>query len=239
MNEIIKTKIERPYFDLVISYRKDNLADESVIKEMYDENIYDISARHLVQENPVVLDIGANIGTFTLLVLKIAQEANMTVTIYAVEPEKNNLELLKTNLDQNPELFQNGSKVIIIEKGLSDFNGTSFISNEAGGSRLQDNNDEMQKIEIMTYEDMVKEYSIDKIDFTKIDIEGSEIPLISAITKSSLLKSHFYAIEFDSFNKITGFIDLLKPFLNDFSFRTFGVPKNGCNLYLENHTWEK
>lgn len=235
---IVQKRIKRPYFSLKIHHRKDDVADLAVIDEMFNKNVYELEGYKLEQEHPVVLDIGANIGTFTLLTLKVAQENNKAVTVYAIEPEKNNLELLKMNIQSNPLLFANGSRAIIIEKGLSDFNGTSQITNESGGSRLVDDKNS-QTIEIITFDDLMKSYEIGKVDFTKIDIEGSETPLLDGASSETILASHFYAIEFDRFNNIEGFLKTMTPFMKDFSFKTWGIPANGCNVYFENHHWSQ
>ena len=77
--------------------------------------------------------------------------------------------------------------------------------------------------------------SENKIDFVKCDIEGSELPMITGASEASILRARRYAIEFDEHNNPEDFVSIIKPFLNDFSFSTFGVPERGCNIYLENH----
>lgn len=237
MNKI-KTIIPRPQLPIVVYYREDDDADKAVLSEMFSENVYRLEGYKIGSDNPVVLDIGANIGTFTLLVLSLAHAQNIPVTVYAVEPEENNLELLKENLDANPRLFEHGSSVIILEVGVSDFSGKSRITNQSGGSRLSDGED-LQEIDIVTYDELIKANDIDKIDFVKIDIEGSEYPLINGASRKNLLRAHYYAIEWDTQNTKETFTDILNPFLDDFSFQTWGVPNNGCNLYLENHSWNE
>lgn len=235
----VKTVVARPYHNLVISHRKDDVADLAVIKEMFVDNVYDMQGYKMEQDRPVILDIGANIGTFTLLCLSIAQENNRAITVYAVEPEEHNLAFLKKNLAQNSHLFEGGSEVIIVEKGISDFNGRASITDESGGSRVGQIDGENQVIDIISFDAFIEQNGIEKVDFTKIDIEGSEVPLIDGASKENLLKSHFYAIEFDRFNEVDGFLKTMSPFMYDFSFRTWGIPANGCNVYFENHHWSE
>lgn len=231
------TVISRPYFDINITHRQDNEDDIAVIKEMFVDNVYRLEGWHFEQDDPIVLDIGANIGLFTLLALKIASESNRKITVYAVEPEKHNLELLQENLANNPRLFENGSEVIIVKGGISDFIGESFITNDAGGSRLVEESN--QSIIVTTYNEFVNSNNLQHIDFVKIDIEGSEVPLIKVASKQNLLRAHYYAIEFDESKDSSDFIDILEPFLNDCSFETMGIPGVGCNLYIENHHWKQ
>jgi FkbM family methyltransferase len=239
MSKIVTTEISRPYFNIKIDHREHNVADEAVIHEMFTENIYHLESYKLSQDQPIVLDVGANIGTFTMQTLAVAQENNIVVKVYAIEPEENNLKLLRKNLEQNPRLFENGSSVEIIETAISGFNGKASITNDAGGSRVCEEIDsKLQVIDVITYDHLIEQLKLDKIDFVKIDIEGSEVGLITNISKDNLLKTHFYVVECDRFNGKDAFISMLKPFLNDFSFETWGIPAQGCNLYLENHHWE-
>lgn len=223
---------------LNISYRDDSDADKSVMHEMFIDNVYRLEGYKLSGNNSVVLDIGANIGTFTLQVLKLAYDNDIAIKVYAIEPEKNNLELLKTNLEDNEILLDKGSEVIIIEKGISDYTGKAFITDGAGGSRLSKDK-ENQEIEIITFDQLMEEVEEDAIDFTKIDIEGSEVPLLLGASKESIVKTHYYAIEYEGDNHDGSIGEILEPFLDDFSFETWGIPNNGCNIYLENHHWEK
>lgn len=232
-----KTLIPRPGLPIILHYREDDALDLAVMKEMFSLNVYRFNGNQLQGSNPVVLDIGANIGTFTLQVLSVAQEQQRPVTIYAVEPEKDNLELLKENLAANPRLFHNGSEVVIIEAGVSDFMGKAKITNNSGSSRISE--DGTQEIDIVTYDHLLEKIEADKIDFVKIDIEGSEIPLTAGASKDSLLKAHHYAIEWDTENNKEDFLTMLSRFTDDFSLSTWGVPSDGCNLYLENHSWSK
>ena len=222
------------YTDITISTRPDSDDDYAVIREIFNLNIYRFEGNFLGQKNPVVLDVGANIGVFTLFVLSVAHQAGKAVHVYAIEPEENNIEILRKNLLANKQLFERGSKVTVIPKGVSDFSGYSGITNNAGSSRLTGAAN-TQEIEIITYDELLEEVGENKIDFVKCDIEGSELPMITGASEASILRARRYAIEFDEHNNSEDFISIIKPFLNDFSFSTFGVPERGCNIYLENH----
>lgn len=223
---------------LTLSYRDDSPADKAVMNEMFMQNVYRLEGYKLSGNRSVVFDLGANIGTFTLQALKLAYDNNISITVYAVEPEKDNLELLDMNLDNNRWLFTKGSNVVIVTTGVSDFNGESFITSDQGGSRLSDD-ESLQKIDVVTFDELITMAGVESIDFTKIDIEGSEVPLVAGATRESLLKSHHYAIELDNSNVKKSFLSLVEPFLDDFSVETWGIPNQGCNVYLENHHWEK
>lgn len=234
-NQKIKNIIPYQYHNLVINYRDDDKDDWSVVREMFLHNIYRFNT-NMLRDESIVVDIGANIGAFSLQVLSEARDSNKKVHVIAIEPEKSNLELLYKNIEENPELFVRGSTIEVLEIGIYNEYGKANINSESGSSRLTDNQDD-QEVTVWPYDKLI-EHIGKKIDFVKIDIEGSEIETIEGASEESILASHFYAIEFDERNTDDDFITLIEPFLYDFSFSTFGVPKNGCNLYLENHSWE-
>lgn len=231
----MKNIIPYAYHNLTVNYRKDDKDDWNVMREIFVDNIYRFHSG-MLEDDAVVIDVGANIGAFTLQVLSEAKNAGKKVHVYAIEPEEHNLELLYKNLEANHELTENGSTVEVLEIGIYSQNGIANINNNSGSSRLT-NDPGDQEIELWSYDKLVQYIDRD-IDMVKADIEGSEIDMINGASAESILKSHYYAIEFDEHNVEDDFVSLIKPFLSDFSFNVFGVPGNGCNIYLENHSWK-
>lgn len=220
--------IPTTYRSLVVTVREESDSDEPIIKEIFLENVYRLH-NNFFTENGVVLDVGANIGIFTLNVLLRAKENGTPVTIYAIEPEPNTLELLKKNLGQNEWLFDD-SKVIIIKQGLSDKSGKAFIDDNHGGSRLSK---EGSEISLITLDQLIEEEGIYKIDFAKFDIEGSEVPTLLAASDETIDKIHRVAIEFDEQNGLDKFAELVNRFARKCQINTLGVPARGCYLYAE------
>jgi FkbM family methyltransferase len=127
--------------------------------------------KKLIKPGSVVLDIGANIGYYTLLFAKLVGPEGR---VYAFEPDPTNMELLKKNIAVNG--YQN---VIMEQKALSDHSGTiQLFLNDGNKSdhRIFDSGDGRQAINIETIS--LDEYfsSLDvNIDLIKIDIQGAEI----------------------------------------------------------------
>ncbi len=132
-----------------------------------------------IREGDIVLDIGANIGYYTLLFAKLVGEKGK---VYAFEAESSNFEILKKNVYEN-----NYNNVILEQKA---------VSNESGTVKFyigKDSNTENQlfKPNVKHEEIEVKSISIDgyfkelnpKIDFVKIDIQGAEPLVIEGMTK--------------------------------------------------------
>lgn len=165
--------------------REDMSTDEIVIREIWEEDVYRLEDSHL-NRGGIVLDIGANIGSFSVYCgLKGAR-------VYAVEPEPNNLEMLKNNIELNN--LQNN--IVVIDYGVSDFNGTAVIDNSGGGSTIKDNKPG-STIKIISFDDLLDQYDIEEIDVLKIDIEGSEKELILGASKESMNKCNYITMEFD------------------------------------------
>ena len=138
--------------------------------------------RRLLKENikqgDTVIDIGANIGYHTLLMAKLVGDAGR---VYAFEPEKENFELLKKNIERNG--YQN---VVLVNKGLGEKEEalTLYINpkNKAGHSVFhQHSHWGRQEIEITTLDNFLPKNT--KVDFIKMDIEGAEYVAIKGMKR--------------------------------------------------------
>ena len=122
----------------------------------------------LVQKGDIVLDIGANIGFYTLILSKLVGKKGK---VYAFEADPSNFKLLKKNIEVN-----NCENVILINKAVSnkkeDVNFYIKDSNTGGNSMFKGVGVEELKVKAINLD----EYFSDniKIDFIKMDIEGAE-----------------------------------------------------------------
>lgn len=117
--------------------------------------------QHVV-ESDVVVDVGANIGYYTLLMAKLKSN------VHSFEPEPNNFALLKKNVELN--CFTN---VILYNKAVSNSKGKAkFVLADygTGQHKLGDS-----KFGTKTIDVEVTTVDLDKIDFAKIDVEGAEL----------------------------------------------------------------
>ena len=124
-----------------------------------------------------MLDIGANIGWYSLLVQKI----NPSAVIHAFEPIPVTFQRLKDNIDLN-----NTSNVYLHNYGLSSQTGTFpfyYYPEGTGNASLQNlaNRDDSQVFEcaLKTLPNIQNELVINEtIDFIKCDVEGNELFVI-------------------------------------------------------------
>ena len=133
----------------------------------------------------IVVDLGANIGYFTCLLAKIVGEGGK---VFAFEPDPRNLKLLRRNIQEND--YKN---VIIADKAVSDVNGSctlyssqkKFGANRIFESKKNQTRDFIPiKSETICLDDYFeKQNLLKKIDFIKIDVEGSEFRAFNGMKK--------------------------------------------------------
>ena len=171
---------------LKFDIRDDYDTDHIVVKEIFEENVYEVDGGRFAEEG-VTVDIGANIGTFSMLA---AQKGSK---VYAVEPEPHNLEALKTNIKLN----NFNEYITVVPLGISNFKGTAVINDSGGGSTIKDDGAFGADIEIISLDDLFNLYNINKVNVLKIDVEGSEVDIILGASKETLNKCKYITMEFD------------------------------------------
>jgi len=117
-----------------------------------------------------VLDIGANIGYFTLI---FARRVGPSGRVYAFEPDPTNFAILKRNVETNG--YRN---VILIQKAVSNVTRPIRLylaSRNKADHRIYDSEDNRPSVEIEAtrLDDYFKDRS-EKISFIKMDIQGAE-----------------------------------------------------------------
>jgi hypothetical protein len=150
---------------------------------------------HLSQQSAVIVDIGANTGTYALL----AQNNNPKAKIIAVEPVDINYEILAKNIAKN-------NSIIKAEKiALSDKEGTAtmYMLKDTLNYMTSVNDDryklhpEIQgdsevvpiEVPIKPFSYLTNKYNLTKLDLVKLDVEGHELSVVRSM-KQILIDSH-------------------------------------------------
>jgi len=128
------------------------------------------------------LDIGANYGWFTLISSNIVER---TGHVYAFEPDPNLMEILKDNVKLN-----NLKNVSFLPLAVSNKSGNAKLSlntsyptrNRVDSKTLFENTIDVDTISI----DEFCEQNNVKVDFIKMDIEGSEVKALEGMKKTFL-----------------------------------------------------
>jgi FkbM family methyltransferase len=139
----------------------------------WEKHIYDIYSKFLTPES-IVIDAGANIGFHTVHLAKLSK------LVYAFEPQSIIFNILSTNI-----LLNNVSdKIKQYCLGLGDKKTKLYMESEEkymetdtiynfGGRGLTNEPSDSEEINLIKWDE---EFNyVDKIDFIKMDIQGSEI----------------------------------------------------------------
>lgn len=123
-----------------------------------------------IHPGDVVVDIGANIGYYTLIFARIAGEHGH---VYAFEPDPLNFGLLKKNVEING--YRN---VTLVQKAVADTDGMLHLylcEENRGDHRIYDSRDNRGSIEIeaVRLDTYFRDRNIN-IGFIKMDIQGAE-----------------------------------------------------------------
>lgn len=150
------------------------------------------------------LDIGANVGLYTLTALK-ALQGNVG-RIIAIEPNPPTLARFKANLAANTQLHQDKIQIDILEVGIADRDTDFELSvdqGNLGASSIATQNrstaTEASKTKVTIHcrplLDVLAELDVQGIDALKIDIEGAEdlalMPYLESAPDSLLAKTIF------------------------------------------------
>lgn len=131
------------------------------INKEYEPESVEIIKKH-IKKTDVIIDIGANIGYYTILFARLGKE------VHAFEPEPENFKLLQKNIRVNKI-----TNAIIVQKAVSNKNGTVNLKLNklnTGGHHITSLTKETIQIETIRLDNYIKQ-----ADFIKMDIEGAEI----------------------------------------------------------------
>ncbi|HSB57700.1 MAG TPA: FkbM family methyltransferase [Nitrosopumilaceae archaeon] len=133
--------------------------------------------KKIITGNMKVLDIGANLGYFTIL---FSRQVGSEGKVIAFEPNPFSFDLLKKNIKAN-----NLQNVYAIQKAVSNISGYEklYLSKKNhGDNRLfsvpilnSDLDRDIAQVEVTTLDDYLKDIHI---DFLKMDVQGSEPKVI-------------------------------------------------------------
>lgn len=140
--------------------------DQTVIDEVWDERVYVTHQDEL--EGKRVLDIGANIGAFSVLAAKLG-----AISVVAVEPQPDNHKLLKLNVGYNDV----GYMVECHQFAVGEYASTVLIVDEGGAAHTEHVGTSSQwgvahQVDQVGFVDLIESFG--PFDLVKIDVEGAE-----------------------------------------------------------------
>lgn len=154
-----------------------------LFEEVFIRNEYYFLSKN---KKPIIFDCGANIGMTVLFFKWLYPES----TIYAFEPNMSSYSLLESNTHSN-----NFSKVKIENIAIGDKNSRInffFDPNDPGSivasSLIGRAQSTQTSARVKKLSDYIDNYKISKVDFLKMDIEGSEFVSVIELSKNNKLQ---------------------------------------------------
>lgn len=131
-----------------------------------------------------VIDVGANIGVFTL---PVARFVGATGRVIAIEPAPDTLQLFREHLAINGMV----DRVEVLPNGLGSSAGSGVLRSstewhpaDLGTRTLHGTGPVVAEIEIVTGDALVEQLGLDRIDLLKIDVEGSEVDVLQGFSET-------------------------------------------------------
>ena len=184
----------------------------------YSDPIYGIFTLNL--KNWVMIDIGANIGTYSIACVAAGAEE-----IYAIEPGNT-----FTRLKENVKLNNLDNIISTFNFGIANFEGNmkwyEELSNIGNAHLVKDIKDidlsktktllnkKFLEVKVKKLNSFIKENNINKIDLIKIDVEGMEFQIIESIEEIIKIQQPIFLIETHRImSDIVGY-DCITPIFN-------------------------
>ena len=135
--------------------------------------------KKVIKEGDTVVDLGANIGYYTLLAARLVGKKGK---VYAFEPEPTNYSLLLKNIELNG--YDN---VFAVQKAVSNVTGTVRLfldDKDTGAHTIYQPGGKRKSVEVesITLDEFFKDKK-HNIDVVKIDVEGAEMAALCGMNR--------------------------------------------------------
>jgi len=215
---------------LYVDSRDIGVAQHIMVTGVWEQH-YTNLVKRIVKPGDTFVDVGANFGYYSVLGGAFVGSHGK---VFSFEPSPRPFQLLKMSMKANGFLKQNGTN--IYEFGVSDHIGEAsfnYKDGDFGGGSLFIPSARLEKetftevtIKLSTLDIMLKD--VEKIDFIKIDAEGSEVSVIKGmedlINRSPEMKIliEFYPRFIEKHMNVDSFAN----YLHDFGFNFYLVDKS-------------
>lgn len=197
-------------------------------RDIFLDDTYELASFD-VGTNPLIIDIGANVGLFSLYAALRFRNPN----IYAYEPLTANIKLLNENTTMNSRFLT----VHAFQKAVSNSPGEIMLN--CAGATADDfstmasictNAAEISvAVPATTLKEIFEDNGIDKCDLLKLDCEGAEYAILYNCPPAYLSRISHICMEVHQGDEPGQNIGAMINFLNENGFKT--RTRDGCMLW--------
>ena len=170
-----------------LRYRLEEYYDLETLWQIHFHHVYPLRA-----SDEVIVDTGANIGFFTCW----AASRNPRATVVAVEPSPQNFR----RLTEHVHLNRLDERVIALSVALDAAAGTVWLAERAAASQMrhvtQPGTAGAAETPAVSFTELLARVPHDRIDFLKMDIEGSEYAVLMSGSSDQFQRIRRMTIEY-------------------------------------------
>jgi FkbM family methyltransferase len=156
--------------------------------QKYPQYAYNRDDVHIsVEPGDIVFDCGACLGDTALI---FSFQAGQSGKIFSFEPSMLALQVFEANMKANP-LY--AKRISVLQQGTSDEKKSMYLVGLSSGAHCSSSQGDIE-IECVTIDDTVDKQNLNRVDFIKMDIEGSELLSLYGAKKTLLSFSPKLAI---------------------------------------------
>ena len=202
----------------------------ALYKTREKDKVFLINKLNLKGKN--VLDLGANIGYYSLI---LSENVGDKGSVFCIEPDPRNIKILKANcaLYGSKNIKQIHQVALSEKKGyvdlfLTDKSNLSTLINKK--NQLPKKKQKKVKVQCLSYKDFLEESKLKSLDLVRMDIEGYEqyiIPQILEINPNCKI-----LFEVHSINYSKEFNDYLKKISNKYKLE-YAISTQGGKSIIE------
>lgn len=196
--------------------------DIHVVAEIFLLNEYPL---HNIPSGSTIIDIGAHIGLFSVYAHSLGKDFR----IFCFEPMKENFELLKENISANGY-----TDIVAVNTGLAGSTGkrTIYVHSDMAAHSLVKKSNSGIMIDTVTLKDVFDSYRVEKCDYLKMDCEGAEYEILSALPDKYFDRIFAIKIEYEIVDNNRSPLEALQSRLAALNFSVVVSPKSHKQGFL-------
>lgn len=173
-SRIVKTYVTAVPGGIRLRVRTWDTSEEYMVDEVFNRRIYEADCA--IAPGNMVVDVGANIGAFSI---KAAKVVGAEGQVLALEPESTNFALLTKNIRLNNTSNVFAKKIAVGERKDDT---KLYVYGKRGNNsvflRPSEKFEGVEHVEMDTLDGIIRERSLGRVDFLKIDVEGTELDVL-------------------------------------------------------------